>query len=108
MSETPPELKPGLPFSLVNKLDGLSQKMIPIDSDRALKMAERITGLKDWGEGGFRARLDAAVPDQAVARARQGRRSTPVPLGPCRRHGKPRLLQSLAYQGADPGRLAKA
>jgi len=61
MSETPPELKPGLPFSLVNKLDRLSQKMIPIDSDRALKMAERITGLKDWGEGGFRARLDAAV-----------------------------------------------
>ncbi|MGB8330186.1 MAG: sulfotransferase [Polyangiales bacterium] len=61
MSETPAELRPGLPFSLVNKLDLLSQKMIPIDSDRAMKMAERITGLSDWGEGGFRARLDAAV-----------------------------------------------
>ena len=61
MSETPDDLKPGLPFSIVNKLDGLSKKMIPIDSDRVMKMAERVTGLDDWGNGGFRARLDAAV-----------------------------------------------
>jgi hypothetical protein len=61
MSETPDELKPSLPFSLVNKLDVLSKKMIPIDSERAMKMAERTTGLDDWGNGGFRARLDAAV-----------------------------------------------
>ncbi len=61
MSETPDDLKPGLPFSLVNKLDGLSAKMIPIDSKRVMKMAERVTGLDDWGDGGFRARLDAAV-----------------------------------------------
>ncbi len=61
MSETPDDLKPGLPFSLVNKLDGLSKKMIPIDSARVMKMAERTTGLDDWGEGGFQARLDAAV-----------------------------------------------
>jgi len=61
MSETPDDLKPGLPFSLVNKLDGLSKKMIPLDSKRAMKMAERVTGLDDWGDGGFRARLDAAV-----------------------------------------------
>ncbi len=61
MSETPDDLKPGLPFSLVNKLDGLSKKMIPIDSERVMKMAERVTGLNDWGEDGFRARLDAAV-----------------------------------------------
>lgn len=61
MSETPDDLKPGLPFSLVNKLDGLSKKMIPIDSERVMKMAERVTGLDDWGDGGFRARLDAAV-----------------------------------------------
>lgn len=61
MSETPDDLKPGLPFSLVNKLDGLSKKMIPIDSERVMKMAERTTGLDDWGEGGFQARLDAAV-----------------------------------------------
>lgn len=61
MSETPDELKPGFPFSLVNKLDIVSQKMIPIDASSAMKLAERTTGLSDWGEGGFRARLDAAV-----------------------------------------------
>jgi hypothetical protein len=61
MSETPDELKPGLPFSLVNKLDGLSKKMIPIDAERVMKLAERTTGLSDWGEGGFRQRLDATV-----------------------------------------------
>jgi hypothetical protein len=61
MSETPDDLKPSLPFSLVNKLDVLSTKMIPLESERVMKMAERTTGLDDWGEGGFRARLDAAV-----------------------------------------------
>jgi hypothetical protein len=61
MSETPDDLKPGLPFSALNKLDRLSQKMIPIDSKRVMKMAQRTTGLDDWGNGGFRARLDAAV-----------------------------------------------
>ena len=61
MSETPDDLKPGLPFSLVNKLDGLSKKMIPIESERAMKLAQRTTGLDDWGDGGFRARLDSAV-----------------------------------------------
>ena len=61
MSETPDELKPGLPFSALNKLDRLSQKMIPIESERVMKMAQRTTGLDDWGNGGFRARLDAVV-----------------------------------------------
>jgi len=61
MSETPDDLKPGLPFSLVNKLDGLSKKMIPIDADRVMKMAERTTGLSDWGDGGFQQRLKSTV-----------------------------------------------
>ena len=61
MSETPDELKPGLPFSALNKLDRLSQRMIPIESERVMKMAQRTTGLDDWGNGGFRARLDAVV-----------------------------------------------
>ena len=61
MSETPSDLKPGLPFSLVNKLDGLSKKMIPINAERAMKMAERTTGLSDWGEGGFHQRLKETV-----------------------------------------------
>ena len=61
MSETPDDLKPGLPFSLLNKLDGLSQKMIPIEAKRVMKMAERTTGLSDWGEGGFLNRLEQTV-----------------------------------------------
>ena len=61
MSATPDNLKPSLPFSLVNKLDVLSKKMIPIDSDRVMKMAERTTGLSDWGEDGFQQRLASTV-----------------------------------------------
>ncbi|MDH3727238.1 MAG: sulfotransferase [Myxococcales bacterium] len=60
-SETPEDLKPGFPFSLVNKLDGLSQQLIPIDANRAMKLAERVAGLSDFGEGDFRSRLDSAV-----------------------------------------------
>ncbi|MEM7135324.1 MAG: sulfotransferase [Myxococcota bacterium] len=61
MSETPEDLKPGFPFSLINKLDGLSQQLMPIDSERVTKLAELTTGLRDFGGGGFLSRLDAAV-----------------------------------------------
>lgn len=61
MSETPEELKPGFPFSLVNMLDGLSQQLMPIDAERVMKLAERVTGLDDYGGGSFRERLEAAV-----------------------------------------------
>ena len=61
MSETPEELKPGFPYSVVNMLDGLSKQLIPIDAGRAMKLAERVTGLSDFGGSGFRSRLDAAV-----------------------------------------------
>ena len=61
MSETPAELKPGLPFSLVTKRDGLRRKMSPVDVAREMRLAERTTGLSDWGEGGFRQRLQATV-----------------------------------------------
>ncbi len=61
MSETPEDLKPGFPFSLVNKLDRLSQKLIPIEAEREMKLAERVTGLSDFGDGGFKSRLDSAV-----------------------------------------------
>lgn len=61
MTETPEDLKPGFPFSIVNKLDGLSKQLIPIDSERAMKLAERVTGLSDFGGGGFRSRLDTTV-----------------------------------------------
>ena len=68
MSATPDDLKPGLPFSLVNKLDVLSKKMIPIEAERVMKLAERTTGLGDWGDGGFRQRLDATVAGLNEAR----------------------------------------
>jgi hypothetical protein len=71
MSETPDDLKPSLPFSLVNKLDVLSKKMIPIDSDRVMKMAERTTGLSDWGEDGFQQRLASTVDLRPQLEARQ-------------------------------------
>lgn len=61
MNRTPEELKPGFPFSLVNRLDRLSERMIPIDGQRVMKLAERTTGLGDWGGGGFQQRLDATV-----------------------------------------------
>jgi len=61
VSQTPEELKPGFPFSLVNRLDRLSQRMIPIDAKRVMKLAERTTGLSDWGGGGFQQRLDATI-----------------------------------------------
>jgi hypothetical protein len=41
--------------------DDLKKKMIPIDSDRVMKMAERTTGLSDWGEDGFQQRLASTV-----------------------------------------------
>jgi hypothetical protein len=68
MSATPDDLKPGLPFSLVNKLDVLSKKMIPIEAERVMKLAERTTGLSDWGDGGFQQRLDATVAGLNEAR----------------------------------------
>ncbi len=68
MSATPDDLKPGLPFSLVNKLDVLSKKMIPIEAERVMKLAERTTGLSDWGDGGFQQRLDATVSGLNEAR----------------------------------------
>ena len=68
MSATPDDLKPGLPFSLLNKLDILSKKMIPIEAERVMKLAERTTGLSDWGNGGFQQRLDATVAGLNEAR----------------------------------------
>jgi len=61
VSETPSELKPSFPFSFLNRLDALSTQLIPIEAERALKLAARTTGLDDFGGGGFRSRLDAAV-----------------------------------------------
>ena len=69
MSVTPEELKPSFPFSLVNRLDKLSQRMIPIDGKRAMKLAERTTGLSDWGGGEFQRRLGTTIEGANVAQS---------------------------------------
>ena len=61
MSETPEDLKPGFPFSLVNKLDVLSKELLPVDAERAMRLARLVTGLDDFGDDGFGGRLEAAV-----------------------------------------------
>ncbi len=61
MTETPKALRPGFPFSWVNKLDPLREKIIPIDARSAMKTAERLTGLNDYGDDGFVERLQQAI-----------------------------------------------
>jgi hypothetical protein len=41
-------LEPTFPLSLVNLLgDPLRKRILPVDSERAMKLAERLTGLHD-------------------------------------------------------------
>ncbi|MGD8823554.1 MAG: sulfotransferase [Myxococcales bacterium] len=61
MTETPQALRPGFPFSWVNRLDPFRKALIPINAQSAKKLAERLTGLHDYGDDGFLERLDAAV-----------------------------------------------
>ncbi len=61
MTETPKALRPGFPFSWVNQLDPLRKQLIPIDARSSMKLAERLTGLHDYGDDGFAERLDAAI-----------------------------------------------
>lgn len=49
---------------MVNVLAGpLRTQLVRVDAERTMKMAERLTGLRDYGDsdGGFRQRLDEAV-----------------------------------------------
>jgi len=57
MSETPAALRPGFPFTWVNKLDPIRSRLVPINADSAMRMAERLTGLGDWGDDGIRDRI---------------------------------------------------
>lgn len=64
MSRTPKSVRPTFPLSLVNFFgDPLRKQLLPVDAKRALKLAERLTGLHDYGEdeAAFRARLDETV-----------------------------------------------
>lgn len=61
MTETPKALRPGFPFTWVNRLDPLRKQLVPIDASSAMKLAERITGLHDYGDSDFFDRLDQAI-----------------------------------------------
>jgi hypothetical protein len=61
MKETPKALRPGFPFTWVNKLDPIRERIIPIDARFALKLAERVTGLHDYGDDGFLQRFEDAI-----------------------------------------------
>lgn len=64
MSQAPTSLGPSFPLSLITLLgDPLRKQLIPLDASRAMKLAERLTGLDDYGHDGhgFRNRLDGAV-----------------------------------------------
>jgi hypothetical protein len=61
MTQTPEALRPGFPFTWVNKLDPIKNHLIPIEAESAMNMAERFTGLRDWGDDGIRARINDAI-----------------------------------------------
>ena len=54
---------PSFPLSLVTLLDPLRKQLLPIDVERVMKMAERFTGLHDYGDadGSFRTRLEETI-----------------------------------------------
>jgi len=54
MTETPGSLRPSFPFTWVNKLDPLQERIIPIDARSSMKLAERLTGLHDYDIEDFR------------------------------------------------------
>lgn len=58
MTETPEALRPGFPFTWVNKLDPLRERLIAIDAGSSMKLAERLTGLRDYGDDGFLGRFE--------------------------------------------------
>ena len=42
-------------------LDPVRKRILPIDADRAMQLAERLTGLRDYGDGNCRKRLEETV-----------------------------------------------
>ena len=48
MTETPESLRPGFPFTWVNKLDPLQERIIPIDARLSMKLAGRLAGPRDY------------------------------------------------------------
>ncbi len=64
MSQAPTSLGPRFPLSIVTLLgDPLRKRLIGLDASGAMKLAERLAGLDDYGDddGGFRKRLDETI-----------------------------------------------
>lgn len=64
MSEALKSLGPTFPLSLVTRLgDPVRKQLLPVDAERVMHLAERLTGLNDYGDddGGFRKRLDETI-----------------------------------------------
>lgn len=63
-NRTPKSLRSTLPLSLVNAVgDPLSDTLLPLNADNAMKLAQRVAGLDDFGDdsGGFRKRLEETL-----------------------------------------------
>ncbi|MFZ1866615.1 MAG: sulfotransferase [Polyangiales bacterium] len=54
---------PSFPLSAVTVLDPVRKQVLPINAGRAMRLAERLTGLHDYGDvdDGFRERLEETV-----------------------------------------------
>jgi len=64
MSRAPKSMAPTFPLSILNLLgDPLRKPLIRVDADRVMKLAERLTGLHDYGDcdGSFRGRLNETI-----------------------------------------------
>jgi len=62
MSEARKSLGPAFPLSLVTLLgDPLRKQLLRVDEKRVMRLAERLTGLDDYGDGGFRRRLEETI-----------------------------------------------
>ncbi len=63
MSQTPKPVGLTFPLSVVKLLDPIRKQLLPLDVGKAMRLAERFTGLHDYGDpdGAFRWRLDRTV-----------------------------------------------
>jgi hypothetical protein len=53
---------PTFPLSVLTRVaDPLRRQLLPIDAKRAMKLAERLNGLRDYGGGGFQQRLEETI-----------------------------------------------
>jgi hypothetical protein len=64
MGQSRKSMRPTFPLSMVNLLvDPVRKRVLRVDAERAMKLAERLTGLHDYADsdGGFRDRLNQTI-----------------------------------------------